>query len=508
MDDFEALAIAAAALKRRAQAVQPNTDGTYGQPPEGMVFDENRQVWTSRELMANNAQTSRGRAVVDGGLQGVTLGGFDEIAGVVGGEFEKERARARLDASRRDFPGTTLASEVAGAVSLPVPPIAQGASLPVRVAQGAGIGATFGGTYGALSADEGERMQKGVQGAIVGGIAGGAVPMAIEGVRQGVGAMRTGRAVREAGRAGPSVDDLRGQAGALYDRARDRGVVVAKSSFDDFANNLAAKVREEGADPDVTSQAFAALRRLEAARGRDVSLRDIDTLRRVMGNASTSTNPSDRRLAGMMIESLDDYMTRIVDGDLVAGNAQGLSTELREARKIWGQMRNSEVIEQAIERAKDQASGFENGLRIQFRQLLGNRKVMQRLSEGEREAIRAVVRGSPLGNLLKRLSRMSYGSGAQTNVMGASMWGMGGAAAGGALAGPGGAAIGAVVPAVIGSAAGRGAESLTLTAAQRARNVAAGGGMSLPAMPQMNALAGYARGVPAAAAPISEAVRR
>jgi hypothetical protein len=487
---------------------QPNPDGTYGQPPEGMVFDDNRQAWTSRELMAQNLQTSRGRAVVDGGLQGVTLGGFDEMAGAVGGDFSRERARARLDASRRDYPGTTLAAEVGGAVTLPAPAIAQGATLPVRAAQGAAIGAGFGGTYGALSADEGERGQGALQGGAIGAAAGGLLPVAIEGARQGIGAVRTGQAVRQAGRDGPTTEQLRRQAGQLYDRARDRGVVVRQDSFDDFATNLAARVREEGADPDVTSAAFAAVRRLESARGRDVSLRDIDTLRRVMGNASTSNNPSDRRLAGMMLEGLDDYVHRLVDGDLAGGSAQGLSTELQQARKIWGQMRNSEMIEQAIERARDQASGFENGLRIQFRQILRNRRSMQRLSEGEQEAIRAVVRGTPLGNILKRMSRMSYGSGAQTNVMGASLFGMGGAAAGGAMAGPGGAAIGAVVPGLVGSAAARGAESVTMTAAQRARNVAAGGGMSLPALPSTNALAGPLRGFPAGVAPISEAVRR
>ena len=487
---------------------QPNADGTYGQPPEGMVFDENRQAWTSRELMANNQQTSRGRAMIDGGLQGVTLGGFDEVAGAVGGDFSRERARARLDASRRDFPGTTLASEVAGAVSLPAPAIAQGASLPVRMAQGAGIGGAFGGAYGALSADEGERGRGALQGAAFGMGAGAAIPAALEGVRQGVGAMRTGQAVRQAGREGPTTEQLRAQSGRLYDQARDRGVVVRQQSFDDFADALSARIRQEGADPDVTSGAFAALRRLETAKGRDMSFRDIDTLRRVMGNAATSNNPSDRRLAGMMLGELDDYVFRLMDSDLTAGNAQGLSGELKQARKLWGQMRNSEMMEQAIERARDQASGFENGLRIEFRKMLRNRKTMQRLSDGEQEAIRAVVRGTPMGNLLKRMSRMSYGSGAQTNVMGASLFGMGGAAAGGAVGGPGGAAIGAVVPGLIGAGASRGAESMTVTAAQRARNVAAGGGMALPAPPDTNALAAYLRGVPAGAAPVSEAVRR
>ncbi len=53
MDEIEALALAAAAAKKR-QAVstgQPNPDGTYGQPPEGFFLDPRTGGMTSRELL-------------------------------------------------------------------------------------------------------------------------------------------------------------------------------------------------------------------------------------------------------------------------------------------------------------------------------------------------------------------------------------------------------------------------------------------------------------------------
>ena len=530
MSDIDLIRARAAARARAAQGVQspdPRRQGVFAdaeragwrlenpganmsdmiEPPDGVVRVPRTGQYTTRDMMAAGMQPGRGEAALAGASHGVTMGGIDEIAGGLGaivgqGDYQRERARARMDAARRDFPVTTTGAEIAGAVAVPMPgaAVAQGASLPVRMAAGAGAGAGFGAQYGFLSGEggAGERARNAAAGALVGGAAGAAVPAAVQGVRNVAQHVQAGRAVDTAARAAPTTESLRAQSASLYEAAQQRGLVIRGDSFKNFADDLVGLVRAEGADPAVTSAAFGAVRRLEsAARSADrrqVSFREIDTLRKIATNASTSNNPADRRIAGMLVEGLDGYVARLVDDDLVAGSARGLSGELAEARKLWRAMRTSETLERAIERAKDQASGFENGIRIQFRQLLGNQKFSRALSDGEREAMRAVVRGTPIGNILKRLSRMSFGSGAQTNFMGASLTSGMGAAVGSAL-GPVGAAAGAVIPPVVGSIAGRGAEATTLRMAERARAVAAGGGLALPAPPALNRLAaGMAQG--------------
>ena len=489
--------------------------------PEGFVLDPQTGQYTTREWMANNMQPSRAGAAVAGAAHGLTLGGIDEGLGAVGalagqGDFQRERARARLDAARRDFPGTALGGELAGAVALPVPGARAAAAMsgPGRIAASSGLGAAFGAVYGALTGEGGisDRAAGAATGAAVGGAAGAAIPAAVAGARNVAQHVQSGRAIDQAARQAPTTEALRQQASSLYSAARERGLIVQGDNFNDFARSLSRVARAEGADPDITSAAWGAVRRLEAAaKGasrRDISFREIDTLRKVATNASTSNNPADRRIAGMIVEGLDDYVARLVDGDLVQGSAAGLSRELSEARKLWRAMRTSETLERAVERARDQASGFENGIRIQFRQLLGNQKFARGLSSGEREAMRAVVRGTPVGNMLKRLSRMSFGSGAQTNFMGASLTTGMGAATGGALGGPVGAAVGAVVPGVVGSLAARGAERTTLRMADRARAVATGGGVALPSAPQMNALSqGMTQTLPGAV-PAVDALRR
>jgi hypothetical protein len=481
--------------------------------PEGYVLDPRTGSYTTREMMAANMQPDRAGALVDSGLQGMTYGWHDEMAGAAGGEFGREYARARMDAGRRDFPLTSLGGEVGGAILSAVGTrgaatragvganfMRGAATLPGMVAQGAAAGGGLGALYGAGAAEPGERMKGAAISGALGAALGGAIPLAGEGIRRLVTGRAQDRAIRAAAKNAPSVDDLRTSANQAYARAEAKGANVTADSFTDFADNLRDHVVRQGLDRDVTPGAWAVVQRMNAFRKRDMSFRDIETLRKVMGNAAGSQNRSDQRIASQMIDALDDYVGNLVAGDLRSGTASGLSAEIKEARRLWAQMRKSEAIGGAIERAKDAASGFENGIRIEFRKMLRNPRLSRGLSDAERASIRQVVRGTPTGNVLKRLSRLSFGSGAQTNFLGASVGSGAAAAAGGALLGPAGAAIGAVATPLVGRAAGAGAERVTLGLANQARNIAARGQVALPAGPALNALAGpMMRGIPGSA---------
>jgi hypothetical protein len=456
------------------------------------------------------------RAMLSGATQGATFGWADEIlggvagiAGGVRGAFDpdggviqgaregytqgRDAVRAELGRAREERPVAAYGGELLGAVAVPVGAIGQGATLPARMGQAAGVGVRTGAIYGAGASEAdsvGGVARDTAIGAAIGGVAGAAIPALQAQAARTLERMGFRRAVRQAGRAGPSTDDLRQQAGAIYDSARARGVEVRGDHFGQFADDIAARVVDEGLDPDITPRAAAALRRIAATReaGRDVSLRDLDILRRISGRAASSPDPNERRLAGMITEGLDDYMIRLSDPDLVAGNAQGLGDDLQRARDLWRQMRNSERIEQAIERARDSASGFENGIRVEFRGLLRNRNAQRFMNEGEREALRQVVRGTPIGNFLRVVSGFGGGRGAQRNLMLSTMGASAGGATGAAVGGPVGFMVGAAAPIIAGQVAARGSERITERAAASARNVMAGGGPALPIQAPVNAL--------------------
>lgn len=465
---------------------------------------------------------SRLEAGLIGARQGVTFGFGDEInAGVraagdwmsgkpFGESYDArlEHERGLLDQTRQENPAASLAGEIGGAVMMPGAAMKSGASVGANAlrmgAAGAGSGALYG--FGSGEGGVGPRAKSAAVGGAVGGAVGAAVPAVVQGARSVAGARQTGRALDEAAAAAPSIDDLRGQSSALYDAAARRGVKIKDTAFAPLVDDVTAAAREMGADPDLTPRAWAAMRRLDEAAeaGGDISWRDMETLRRITSIASTAKDPADRRVAGAITQKVDDFVMNLMDGDVSAGSAAGLGDELKEARGLWKQMRTSERLQGAMESAKDAASGYENGLRIEFRKLLKDQKFFRSLSEGEQEAIRAVVRGSPVGNMLKRVSRLSFGHGAQTNVLGASVGAGLGATAGGMVGGAPGAIVGGALTAGAGQLAGRGAERSTERLANRAVGVAARGGITalpVPADPYVlqNALTSAARGAGPAA---------
>jgi hypothetical protein len=472
-------------------------------------------------------------AALIGARQGVTLGFGDEInAGVraagdwVGGKLgmseptsigdaydtRLKHERDLLRQTRSENPASTTVGEIAGGVMLPAGGAASGANLMAQVGRGAIAGAAGGAAYGFGEGEGG--LANRARGAAVGGAVGGAVGAAAPFVVRGVGNALASRSADDTlgavAKSAPGVEDLRAASGDLYRAAEARGVAIKKSSFAPLVADIAASTRDMGIDRDLTPRSVAALRRLTEAvdeGGDSISWRDLETLRRVTSIASTAKDPADRRVAGAIVGKVDDFVMNLMDEDLSAGAADGMSAELKQARSLWKQMRGSERLAGAIESAKDAASGFENGMRIEFRKLIRDRKFFGSLSKTEQDAVRQVVHGTTVGNILKRVSRLSYGTGAQTNFLGASVAGGMGATAGHAVAGPVGAVIGATAPALVGRAAGNAAERATLGAAQRAQGLISAGpetvtnalsGMAPPDMFTLNnALARARMGVPA-----------
>lgn len=442
---------------------------------------------------------SRLDAALSGALQGATFGWHDELRGVAGAlrgavdpsmtaaegyRQARDSARGYMRANREAHPVVSGGAEIAGALAVPIPG-AQGRAMTTagRMAGGAAAGAALGTIYGA-GASEGQSAQEvasdAARGAVAGGIVGAAVP-AVGSYLWRRQAQRAGaRAAREAARRAPGGDDLRAQASALYEAARARGVVVQQDHFAGFASGLGREIAEAGVDDALTPRAAAALRRVRSIveREADVSLQDMDQLRRVIGIAAQAPDPNERRLAGIMLDRLDDYMVSLSDDALRAGSADGLGAELAQARDMWARLRRTERVEEAITRAGDAASGFENGIRVEFRRLLRDGRFMRSLTQPERDLIRAVVRGTPMGNFLRVLSGWGGGRDAQRNLLSGTAGMMMGGAAGASVGGPLGGAIGAALPVVTGRFAAGRSEAMTARAADTARRLIAAGGLS------------------------------
>jgi len=246
---------------RKAEAASPpadpqNPDGTYGQPPEGVVANPYTGQMTERDLLAGHAQkkgVSNTESTARGVLRGGTFGGADELLGaanaVVPGpgtmqeryDFGRESMRAQEQAAQKEnplmFAGGELGGGAAAALAYGMPAVA-GRGLGGAMAAGAGVGAAEGMTYGALTGEGGEdRAKRALQYGTMGAALGAGVPVATAGAKK---VFDVGRDV-----VGGGADAVRGRASQdRANRAIAKTLMKSGKSADDVQGALSAAARD------------------------------------------------------------------------------------------------------------------------------------------------------------------------------------------------------------------------------------------------------------------------
>jgi hypothetical protein len=227
----------------------------------------------------------------------------------------------------------------------------------------------------------------------------------------------------------PSIDELKAQAKAAYKRADDAGIKVSGNSVKALKVRIVSDLKD--IDSTLHPDATAALKRVTSAKG-DLSLADLETLRKIASDAEGSIKPADARLAGKIVDHIDDFVENLGDKDVLSGTPEA-ALALKEARGLYSRQKKAEDINRLFERAEISApnfsgSGMENALRTEFRSLAKNDRKMRRFNAEERAAIKKVAMGGPLENLLRQI-----GKAAPTGIVSAGMGTMAGFAMGGPL---------------------------------------------------------------------------
>lgn len=435
--------------------------------------------------MAENAMNDTAGGAFLGSLaKGVSFGFNDEIAAGVGSLLENRSydeilagLRARDQQVAQNNPKSALAGEIVGAVASPASKIgagwaASGETLGRVALRGAVVGGGQGAVYGFGSGEggAGERLKGAGIGASLGAAAGGAVPYIARGAQKLIGALTDRKAVNAAISEAKTPDELRALASQLYDQA-EQFTSLPRDEFTSAMDNVLQKAERMGLDADLMPGAAKVASRIEDAAtspSPEIGFRELDILRRKAAvPAGNVQNRAEASLGSQMIEGIDNY---------IAASDQNLSGIVGDAREMWGRLRRVETVEKAIDRAKSAASGFENGLRVEFRKILNNPKLARGFNEREIAAIKTVVSGTKLGNTMRQLGRMGLGIGGQSNGLGATVSGMGATALGGPLAG--------LAAVATGTASKLGAEAATRAAANRAMGIIA----SRPDIPAQAAL--------------------
>lgn len=371
--------------------------------------------------------------------------------------------RGQAGRFREENPETALTAELIGGVatggagakrvlgSRAMQTASQAAPRLTRTAAISGTGAAAGGTYGF---GEGEGLEDSLDRAKTGAtVAAVASPVGAKLANSAVNALARRRINKLTQAAAPSVDQVKQQAGDLYEQAKKLGVTVSNDSYGGLLERLSTTVDDIGFHPKLHPKVAASLEEFAQREADDVDLGDLDRLRRIMGSAAGSNEADERRIAKALINEIDDYVDNLADADLVSGRAGDVGQTLTKARSLWQVKRKGDLIEEAIKKAKDQASGFENGLRIQFRKILNSPKKMRGFTAEETDAMRKIVRGGTGENIARLLGKLAPNEGSATNYLGM----VTGIAGGATVGGP----VGAVAAPLIGMVSRNTAQRMT-----------------------------------------------
>ena len=340
----------------------------------------------------------------------------DELKGVRKDEEAYSDAHPVL-ATGAEVGGAVLgpAFKVAGALAQKGVNAATRASsrLAQSVAQGGGRFLGYGAQGGAQGALAGAGSAEGVDGGVptardvakstaIGTVGGAALGTAVPAVVEG-GAKLIGKTAYKIATSAPKMtqEQIKAASTAAYKASEDAGVVISPEAFTTFATNLPKEMH--GYHPSVTDGAAKIVKMLQTeAKAGPLTLEKLDALRSVASGASINpANPNEARLAGRIVDLLDDFIEGLGPNHLVGGNADAAVPALKEARKLWKTQAKLKTISDIVDAGESLNDG--NWVKGRFRAIVKSPKIFNRYTKDEQKLISDVARTGNLGKIVRML---------------------------------------------------------------------------------------------------------
>ena len=205
-------------------------------------------------------------------------------------------------------------------------------------------------------------------------------------------------------------EQLAQESSRLFAKAKESGVLLDSQKFVTDMDRIGRNLREEGYTAKAYPKIASALDELQS-RTTPKDFVELQSLRKMIKGAQASADPAERRLASILVDEFDDYIIKAPDSAVIGGSKEAIST-WKEARTTYGKLKKAEVFEDMLanaelDKSKFVASGEENSMAQQLRQLAKNDKKMRLFTKEEQEAITNAAKGGTVQNLLKFYGRFA-----------------------------------------------------------------------------------------------------
>lgn len=424
------------------------------------------------------------------------LFGFgDELSGLAGGVNQMFRGKnfgasydawQKLQEARRNLGleqggipaqvGSVVGSLTSLGAAAPGAAVASASRVPQvfkDVASSTATGAAMGGVqgFGESDGDIGQRLQSAGQGAASGAIVGAIAPVAIRTVTAPFARAGQRAVVNAAIKNAPDAADLSSAASKMFKDAKSSGVGVSPIRFGQVAHDLATEARNKDIDKDLDGSAWTVYERvIQLAQDgfKDPSALSLSRLHNLRQKAQdvafdSTAKGRTKKFAQDVVDGIDNMISGLKPQELTGpsnllGNGRTASNSLLDGISTWAKAKKVGLVESAMRSAENYLSGYESGLRSQFKTLLNSPKTRNIWTDVEKQALKEVVSGNLTIKALRALGIFKGFASAGVGGGLGSMFGPLGSAAGTALGGAAGIAARAVTEAAAGRSANRAAQ--------------------------------------------------
>jgi hypothetical protein len=272
----------------------------------------------------------------------------------------RDEMQGMVDYSRDERPNARLAGNVAGAVATLGPlggTKTGGYALGVR--GGSALGRTLrsalsgGAISGADSAARGGDTADIMQGAGIGTAIGGAVPVVGSAISKGLS--KVAGSFNKKPPAAPALDLVTKAKDASYDAAERAGVIIKPQGVQSILGKVQQDLANFGYHPDLQPGVKAVVSELSRISNGNVTLKGLDTVRKMAGNAYIQGNKSNNALVSKIIQRIDEMLDAQNPAFMAGINTPQGIRSLQMARKFAHRAFKMETAENLVKKGNQQA---------------------------------------------------------------------------------------------------------------------------------------------------------
>jgi hypothetical protein len=205
---------------------------------------------------------------------------------------------------------------------------------------------------------------------------------------------------------GPLASTVKAEATAAYNVADQAGIMIKPTSFNSAIVDIEGNLKAAGFSPLNHPNIANSIKDLKtASKQGTLTLSEVDRLRQSIRSAAPSSDDNQKRLTGIAIKSLDDFVNNLSFKDVNSIDPKAGVIALKEARSLWQKTKKAEIIDDIMDSAeiRGYAPNASEGdiLRRSVITLAANKSKMAQFSETEQNMIKSAAKGGNLQRVLQ-----------------------------------------------------------------------------------------------------------